>query len=239
MRDVQQAKPNFCCCRYLPGGGGGMALSAKELHSGKGRHVMYTVTITTSNESVKCGTDCSVFLTIHGENGHTAVHSLRPLALVSSKQFSSGAVDKFGIQDVDVQPPHISFTCHAVNRALTCSTSLPPPPLHRWASCSASPSPCLKTAMPSNGNPAKCVPPSPPTLPCAGSRVFSAQRLTFRRAGPRISPTCDGSPGNHSRSRTIRNRQASAVSGCPSFPRPDSAVYRVAGGWAQCVVRAY
>ena len=84
-----------------------MAISARELQSGKGRHVMYSVTITTSNESVKCGTDCAVYLTIHGVNGHTAVHSLRPLAVVSSKTFSAGAVDKFNIQDTDVilNPP--------------------------------------------------------------------------------------------------------------------------------------
>jgi hypothetical protein len=99
----------FSLCRYLPGGGGGMALSARELQSGKGRHVMYSVTITTSNDSVKCGTDCAVYLTIHGVNGHTSVHSLRPLAVVSSKTFSAGAVDKFNIQDTDVinlPPPH-------------------------------------------------------------------------------------------------------------------------------------
>ncbi len=93
-----------------------MALSAKELQSGKGRHVMYTVTVTTSNESVKCGTDCAVYLTIHGANGHTAVHSLRPLALVSSKIFSHGAVDKFSVQDIDVRPfflrPFLICHCH-------------------------------------------------------------------------------------------------------------------------------
>jgi hypothetical protein len=96
-----------------------MALSARELQSGKGRHVMYSVTITTSNESVKCGTDCAVYLTIHGVNGHTSVHSLRPLAVVSSKTFSAGAVDKFNIQDTDVisppPPPH------------THTPSFPPP----------------------------------------------------------------------------------------------------------------
>ncbi len=112
--------------RYVPGGGGGMALTAKELQSGKGRHVVYTVTITTSHESVRCGTDCSVYLTIHGANGHTAVHSLRPLALVSSKHFSTGAVDKFSVHDVDVPPPP---------SLPTSSTSLTP-------ACRAHP-PCL------------------------------------------------------------------------------------------------
>jgi hypothetical protein len=90
-----------------------MALSARELQSGKGRRVCYAVTITTSNESIKCGTDCAVYLTIHGASAHTAVHSLRALALVSSKIFSAGAVDKFFVQDIDV-------------RAARC-----PPPLNR------------------------------------------------------------------------------------------------------------
>ena len=104
-----------------------MALSAKELHSGKGRHVMYSVTITTSNESIKCGTDCSVFLTIHGENGHTAVHSLRPLALVSSKQFSPGAIDKFVIQDIDVLPH--SLPIYVSKFEICALSSFPEPPI--------------------------------------------------------------------------------------------------------------